>query len=312
MRNGNGLTLVETLVSTTVMSFVAVCMMSILLVNYRTSAKLTAMQDNIDAVRQIKERLSSDVREGRALGDVFGQLKVNNTVSPALTYTVGSDRFPEATRNPIYGGTVPFTPAMWPAAPWKLGNQCLIVQVPVLDNHADSGGGHAVDSTKIGWPTMIPAGWKANGPASTVNQDNVETHVYMIVPDPDNAGEFLMQVATFGGMPVPGYSQNAHTRKAQTILKGIVGPLDGNGTPKVFQFINRVKADGVPDDAILPDGTHSPEYTGVVVNLEVRRHQMQNAKRANVSQPPIGMKLEVFLRNNALATSVGQPVGTGP
>lgn len=311
MRSSRALTMVETLVSTTVMSCVALSMMAILLVNYRTSAKITAIEDNIDAVRQIKERLSADVREGRSLGDVFGQMKVNYSVTPALTYTVGSDRFPESTRNPIYGGTVPFTPPGWPAPPWKLSNQCLIVQVPVLDNHADSGGVHAVDSNKIGWPTMIPTGWKANGPASTVNQDNVETHVYMIVPDAENPGEFLMQVASFAGMPVAGYTADAHTRNAQTILKGIVGPLDANGNPKVFQFINRVQLDGAPDDAIIPDGTHSTEYTGVVVNLEVRRHQMQRAKRANISQPPIGMKLEVFLRNNALATSVGQPAGSG-
>jgi type II secretory pathway pseudopilin PulG len=299
--------MVETLVNTTIISFVALAMMSVLLMNYKTSAKVQSIQDNVSAVRAIKERIGTDVREGRSLGDVFGTLKVNTSVWPPLSYTVGSDRFPEATRNPIYGSTLPYTPADWPASPWRLSNTCLIVQIPVLDNHNDNGGVHRLDPTKGGWPTMIPSGWTGGGPPANGNQDNVETHVYMVVPDPENPGEWLMQLATYGGMAVPGYNPAAHTRGPQTILKGIIGPLDNSGNPKVFQFINRLSTNGMPDDRIEPDGSHSPEYTGVVVNLEVKRHQMMNAKRKDISQTPIGMKLEVFLRNNALATSVGQP-----
>lgn len=301
--------MVELLVSTTIMSIVAVSMMSVLLINYRTNAKVASIQDNVDAVRQIKERIATDVRKGRALGDVYGQDRTNAAVNPPLVYTVGSDQFPEGTRNPIYGNSVPFTPAGWPQAPWKLSNTCLVVQVPILDNHNDDTGTHthAVDRNRIGWPTMIPAGWTGGGPAATVNQDNVETHVYMIVQDPENPGEFQMQVAEYAGMPVAGYDPQTHTRGPQTILKGITGPLDPAGQPKIFQFISRIKQDGTPDDAILPDGSHSPEYTGVIVNLQVKRHQTMNAVCGNISQTPIGMKLEVFMRNNALATSVGQP-----
>jgi hypothetical protein len=312
MRNTNGQSLVELLVTTTVMSIVALSMMSVLLINYRTNAKVASIQDNVDAVRQIKERIATDVRKGRALGDVFGQTQINTAVTPALVYTVGSDRFPEASRNPIYGATVPINPASWPSAPWKLSNTCLIVQVPVLDNHNDDAGTHThqTNPNKIGWPTMIPAGWKGNGPPATINQDNVETHVYMIVPDPDNAGEYQMQLAEFAGMPMPGYDPQTHTRGPQTILKGITGPLNAAGQPQIFQFISRISQNGVPDNSILPDGSHSPEYTGVVVNLQVKRHQTMNAVRGDISQTPIGMKLEVFMRNNALATSVGQPKAT--
>lgn len=307
MRKNAGITMVETLVNATIISFVALAMMSVLLMNYKTSAKVTSIQDNVSAVRAIKDRIGTDVREGRALGDVFGKAITNTAVVPNLTYTIGSDRFPEATRNPIYGGTLPFTPANWPTPPWRLSNTCLIVQIPVLDNHADSAQLHALDTAKTGWPTMIPSGWSGGGPPADGNQDNVETHVYMIVPDTDNPGEWQMQLATYGGMAVPGYNPQLHTRGPQTILKGIIGPLDESGQPKVFQFIR--KGFTVPEDRIMPDGKHSPEYTGVVVNLEVKRHQMQVANRKDISQTPIGMKLEVFLRNNALATSVGMPGG---
>jgi type II secretory pathway pseudopilin PulG len=310
-RSTAGVSLVELLVSTVVMSVVAAAMMSIVLVNYRTNAKVMAIQDNVDAVRSIKERIASDVREGRALGDVFGTEVTNNTTNPPLKYTIGSDRFPEAARNPIYGGTLPYIPQGWPAPPWRLSNTCLIVQIPVLDNHNDDPGGHKLNPAAVGWPTMIPQGWTGGGPPAPVNQDNVETHVYMVIRDPLVPGEFQMQMASYGGMAVPGYSPAVHTRGPQTLLKGIIGPLDAASNPKVFQFINRISQTGSPDDSIQPNGSHSPEYTGVVVNLEVKRHQMQNAVRRGISQTPIGMKIEVFMRNNALATSTGQPAGIG-
>jgi hypothetical protein len=189
--------MVEVLVSSTIMSVLALGMMAILLMNYKTNAKVNAIQDNVDAVRAIKERIATDVREGRSLGDVFGEQKIDNTVNPPLIYITGSDRFPEPTRNPIYGGTLPFVPSGWPLPPWRLNNRCLIVQIPVLDNHADTNAGqHGQNPNAIGWPTMIPAGWTGGGPAPTSNQDNVETHVYMVVPDPDNPGEWIMQLAS--------------------------------------------------------------------------------------------------------------------
>lgn len=303
IRKPVGGSLVEMLVTTTIMGFIALAFMGILLMNYKTNAKVNNMQDTINAVRMIKERIGRDVREGRTLGDVFGV----ETTDPAtgMLYVTGSDRFPEANRNPIYGaaGVTPATG--WPSPPWTLSNRCLIVQIPVLDNHADSGTQHALDTTKVGWPTMIPQGWGA--PAAPCNQDNVETHVYEILDDPNNPGEYVMQFSSYPGMQVPGYLPNAHRVLGQTLLTGIIGPVDGSGNPRIFQFINKTDMSGAPRDSIQPDGTHSPEYTGVIVNLEVRRHQDTRVNRRDISITPIGMKLEVFLRNNALATSTGQP-----
>jgi type II secretory pathway pseudopilin PulG len=69
LRESSGITMVETLVNTTIISFVALAMMSVLLMNYKTSAKVQSIQDNVSAVRAIKERIGTDVREGRSLGD---------------------------------------------------------------------------------------------------------------------------------------------------------------------------------------------------------------------------------------------------
>jgi type II secretory pathway pseudopilin PulG len=308
LRSAKGGTIIEMLVTTVVMSILALAFMGILLVNFKTNAKIDNMQDTINAVRMVKERIGRDVRMGRSIGDVYGAQYVDPATG--MQFVQGSDLFP-STQDPVYGNAAPPTPTGWSSPPWRLGNQCLIVQIPILDNHNDTTTRHQVDPNKMGWPTMIPAGQGSPPPAT--NQDNVETHVYMIVPDANNPGEYLLQYCAFAGYPVAGYNPGAHNTlansngSAQTLLTGIIGPLDSAGNPKVFQFVSKTNSNGTPDDSILPTPQCSPDYTGVVVNLEVKRHQTTVKTRRDISLTPIGMKLEVFLRNNALATSTGQP-----
>lgn len=299
--------MIEMLISTSVMSVIALAFMSLLLVNFKTAAKVSNVQDTLSAVRMIKERIGHDVRQGRALGDVYGVDKVD--AKTGQTYVTGSDIFP-GSHNPIYGNQHPATPEGWSAPPWQLNNQTLVVQVPITDDHNDAAGKHGVAGAAQGWPTMIPAG--LGNPKCLSNQDNVETHIYRIVPDPQHADEWQMQFASVGGYAVGGYSPGAHTYGPETILTGIIGPLDTNGQPKVFQFVDKTDGNGSPQDAILPNGTFCPNFSGVVVNLEVRRHDESNVQRKDISITPIGVKLEVFLRNNALATSTGQPASMHP
>jgi hypothetical protein len=306
-RGNTGSTAVEMLISTTVMSMIALAFMSLLLVNFKTAAKVDNMHDTLNAVRTLKERIGRDVRGGRALGDVYGLDQFDSRTQQY--FVTGSDFFP-ASHDPVYGATAPAAPLGWPAPPYRLDNQTLIVQLPICDDHQDANGEHHVNPNGQGWPTMIPAG--SGNPVTATNQDNVETHVYRIMPDPSNDGEFIMQCASFGGFAVAGYDPAAHTTGPQTILTGIIGPLDANGQPKVFQFVDKTDSNGAPQDSILPNPSYSPNYTGVVVNLEVRKHTDMSKTRKDISLTPIGVKMEVFLRNNALATSTGQPVNLHP
>jgi prepilin-type N-terminal cleavage/methylation domain-containing protein len=309
-RTASGFTLIETLISTVIMSVISFAFMSVLLVNYKTNAKLDNMQDTINAIRTIKERIAKDVREGRSLGDVYGTDTFDAVDN--LHYVVGSSKFP-STSDPIYGSSAPSAPTGWPAPPWTLSNQCLVVQIPVLDDHADTGGKHFRSTTALGWPTQIPA------IGAAPPQDNVETHVYRVVADANNAGEYTLQYCSFAGAQAAGatgtgftgYQPSAHNTlatgaRAETLITGIIGPLDSNGLPKIFQFVNPKNSD-LPIDSIPNNGLDVAEYTGVVCNMEIRRHQSMGTTRKDISLTPIGMKLEVFLRNNALATSVGQP-----
>jgi hypothetical protein len=304
----------EALVTTVIMGIVSTAFMAVLLVNYKTNAKVDNMQDTLNAVRAIKERISKDVREGRSLGDIYGSTQVDHsyidpTTGQPSTMVVGSDGFP-STNDPLYSTGAPAIPG-WPTAttgsPYRLSNQCLVVQVPILDDHQDTAQGHFRNTAAVGWPTQIP------NPNGLGPQDNVETHVYRVVQDPDTAnhpGEWLLQYASFGGASsalsnFTGYNPTVHTFGPQTLVAGVIGPLDANGNPKVFQFISP-KRSGTPVDSI-PNPSFTAEYTGVVCNLEVKRHQDMSATQKNFSVTPTGMKIEVFLRNNALATSAGAP-----
>lgn len=278
---------------------------------FKQSFKISNMTDTTDAVRLIKDRIGKDVREGRSLGDVYGTDVTDNSVTPALTMTQGSDQFP-CTRDPIYGnGESPPAgwPSTWGSTPYTLSNTCLIVQVPIGDNHNDSNGVHAWNSANVGWPTEIPVG--SGSPATSTIQDNVETHVYMVMADPNNPGEYMMQYSCFPGYATTGYDPKAHSISGQTVLTGIIGPLDANNVPKVFQFIDKTDSKGTPQDSITPvttpSGAFVANFTGVVINLEVRHHNTVSLQSKNISVQPIAFKTEVFLRNNAVATAIGQP-----
>lgn len=332
-RTESGAALIELLVATVIITVVSMAMLGVILLNNKSNGKVMNVDESVNAARIIKERIGKDVRMGRNLGDVYGQSVVDAVNND--TVNVGSDSFP-ASNNPVYGaGETP--PGGWPGGtfggpPYQLNNQTLIVQIPITDNHNDSGTTHATLANAMCFPTCIKGGQGNPAVATGTNVDNVETHIYKIVADPANPGvagnahypkEYLMQVYVVPGYAVSGtntvaspnytfdYIPAAHVLGPQTILSGIIGPLDSAGDPVVFQFLNKTDSTGAPNNSILPvtvpSGQFVGNYTGVVINLELRRHTMTNDKRTDISFQPVGFKTEVFLRNNAEATPSGQP-----
>jgi hypothetical protein len=312
MRAQSGTTLIEMMIACLIMAFVSTAFLGILLTTYKTSAKVTNSTDTASAVRIVKEKLGADIRQGRTLGDVYG----TGFTESGIWIPQGVDTFP-GPLNPVYGdGQAPSSgwPTSWTGGgvgnPYQLSNTCLIVQVPVLDNHNDNGSTHNTNANP-GWPTAIFPASYGNGypgpgsPPVTGNPwDNVETHVYMVKQDPNNAGEYQLEWCSFPGYPVTGYLPAAHSMQPQVLLKGIVGPLK-NGTPQVFQFIDKTDPTGTPRDTITPGPAYVANYTGVVVNLEIRSHAESNVHRKDLSVQPIAFKTEIFLRNNAIATTNG-------
>lgn len=307
-RKEQGSSLVELLVSVSIMSIAAAGVLSLAVMGGKSSMRIFNKLDSTNAARNVIDRIGRDIRTARNLGDIFqeepndGEVENteddNNNDDDVVIETLASPEFPSAD-NPLYGagqtptGGWPTNP--WPAPPYTLDNTTLVVQMPIFNYN--------------GFPTAIAKDY-GNPPAITI-LDNVDTYVYKVLPDTANPGEYMMQVCMFPGRALvagvddaPGVTQvqlNALARPVlnppRTILKGIIGPKDTAGNLKVFQFVssqNPTPLDTVTDTSLIPN------LTGAIVNLELKR---QNAGASTAST--IGIKSEVFLRNNTLSTTTG-------
>ncbi len=320
-----GISLIETLIVVVLTSFSALAVCELLYLNHAGSYRVSNITDCNSDARIAIERLGRDIREARTLGDVCGQDVQVSGSSPPVYYSSGIASFPSP-NNALYGqggspGTVPAPTGGWQnpwteptyTAPWTISSQMLIVQIPIFDStnsNPDPGA-----TGPFGCPTEIPANAISAG-IPAVNQDNVETHVYQIVPDPDQVNhynEFDLQLVRIPGYAVSGiYTPSSVAEGPETILTGIIGPMPPGVTanaagsssywPAVFSFLDKTGS-GTPTFPPLAD-SDIPNYTGVVINLEIRK-----GVSTNPTQPPayLAFKQEVFMRNNALATTAGQP-----
>ncbi|MBX9877083.1 MAG: prepilin-type N-terminal cleavage/methylation domain-containing protein [Candidatus Obscuribacterales bacterium] len=256
----SGLSLVEMLVSVMIIGIISAGTAELLFMNSQGSWKLFNKVDSLNAARLAIDRIAGDVRMGRNIGDI--------TREPGDNPEISVGYFPATPSNPIYGagqapaGGWPGSP--WPSHPYTISNTCLIIQVPIFDSN--------------GFPQKIGT------------LDNTDTYVYQVLPDSTDPGTFMLQVASFPG--------NNSTRPVlnppRTLLRGIIGPMDNaTETPKTFQFLTSA---GIPQDTVLAD--QMSNYTGVIVNFELRRHESVQARNRST----IGIKSEIFLRNNTLTT----------
>lgn len=275
----------EMLASVVIMGIVTAGISQMMLMNSQGSWKLYNRVDSLNAARNAVDRIAMNVRMARNIGDIYGEGVTEG--EPPVLFEYGTNYFP-APQNPMYGaGQTP--PGGWPSSPWPtkpyiLSNQCLIVQVPNFDTY--------------GFPKKWAEG--TGSPAAANDLDNVDTFVYMVLPDTTNPGTFMMQVSC---IPSPN-STRPSMIPPKTILRGIVGPLDPDvQQPKVFQFLDVA---GIPLDYIgattaTYDGALS-NYTGVIVNLEIKREQEEASEKNSTT---LGIKSEIFMRNNTLATLSG-------
>lgn len=256
--------------------------------NIRLSNKI----DNLNAARQVVERIGKDVRMAKNIGDLFGNYDA------LYDYYTGSNLFPSP-QDCLWGGGQSPTGG-WPASPWPqypytLSPQCLIVQVPVFDS-------------ATGYPTRIQTG--QGNPAATGPQDNVDTYVYMVLPDSDVPGTFKLQVA---GFPGNNSSMQMLANPPSTLLKGIVGPfntsVDARGStnpnpayPCVFQYLDKTDPNGSPLHTGPDAGAANANLTGVLFQVEIRADQ-----NSGINTSTVGVKTEVYMRNNALSTIQASP-----
>lgn len=303
IRRARGASLVELMISTLVMAIASSAVFGLLITTMQASRKLNNKSDAIIQVQSGLDKIGRDVRMGRTLGDLYGTFD---------TPTATTNIFPSR-QNPQYGslgrGFAP--PNGWQttkmgALPWTLSPQCLIVQTPIFGNQL---------SGNYNFPLVVLKD-AANVNVPPANSDNVETHVYSLQADPDQAAhpnEFVLWY-----MRVPGFNNLYNARNAAepaqigpiALISGIVGPLPPNGTtPQVFQYINRTNSTG-DGETTFADPSQFMQYSGVCVNLEIRKHNdssmdPQSGGTRFKQQGVMMLKSEFYLRNNTVAPTVG-------
>lgn len=293
----------ELMIVMLVMTFVSAAAFGMMTTVMGDSIKVQNKCDGIDLVRNAVEKMSRTIRMGRSFGDIFGEVvnvNINGTNYPVCS---GSLSFP-SNNDPIYANAAP--PKGWPS--WADGNlrnsftlssQCLIVQRPIFGAN--------------GFPLAIRTSEGNPSPASTAC--NVVTDVYMVLPDPNNPGEWVLQWAEFPGLSVSGYTADQNAQLGPTtICKGIIGPMAG-GLPRVFRYHSRGvpganPAPRLPGDGLNPamDANNIGIFDGVEIELEMRSHS--NSAQVNnqwIKDSVLAFKQQVFLRNNALASQSAPP-----
>ncbi len=285
------------MVATLLLGVITAGLVGLVVVNNAQSERLLNKVSSISDVRQAVERIGKNVRMARSVGDLYGLypyptdklvdnhgtggattdssiLKQNSVNTKALqdgTVTLSASNFP-APGDPSWGaGQVPSGGWPWPSLyPYSLSQQTLIVQVPVFNLE--------------GYPVM----WSG----TAINLESVDTYVYQVIADPSNAGQFLLQVAGF-----PGYGSSMQISSTpQTILKGIVGPLDSTGRISVFHYVSNTNPSYLYTN--VPDSVVST-ISGIVLDLEILR------KTEGPQPATMGFKTEFFMRNNTTATVIG-------
>lgn len=324
-RNQLGESLVGLLVSLTVSAFVAAGMMGLAYLNSSTNVRAINKCDSVNAARTAVDQISNTVRSARCVGSMWGTVQpiqvspvdwsaltsgastntaaINFNVFPSQGNSTGYIDFP-APGDPFYGSN-PITgngtpPGGWPstdawtsdsdvsdpAARWHCSQTCLIVQVPVFDSN--------------GIPMGIP--WPQNQPLQNIPV--MDTVVYRVSPDlspeaPPNT--FKMEKAVFPAQGVPrpaGYVANS---QPQTILKGIIGPFDPNGTGslRIFQYLSNSNPQAVCFQPTTTSGaTNISSIGGVSINVEVLRQEAGKSHLASLQ-----FKSDVYMRNNVAFTN---------
>jgi hypothetical protein len=288
--------------------------------------------DNLNQARNVIERIGRDVRMARNVGDIAGNtadVLTDVDLGSGLTATIGSPVFP-GSNNALYYGKTP-TGGGWhkalPAGGFALASDLLIVQQPVFVDdinyklwNAASANYYPTSYDRAAPNTIIDY---AATPSQNID-DNMDTLIYFTEADPENPGEYLMKVAGYRGVKSSlgvdkfGPAMSASALQAvppQVILKGITGPFtDGTKTKlNVFQYLDRTYPNGaglplMPTqvDNLLATGAIA-NITGVIINLELKNNS--NTSDANLSTQgfgsTVGLKSEVYMRNNRLATKTG-------
>lgn len=228
----------------------------------------------------------------------------------------GWPNWPAQTNNPPVNGGV-----------YRLSQDTMIVQTPVFVNANGNDPVQQPGSTYTTTDGTVVSGynWPVDWNGVSLAPPNpqpangtlqaMDTYVFRVIPDPTQPGTWMLQQCCFQSCPngsingsgIPSGTFNGHPTNApanalskKTLLRGIVGPLDANGQPRVFEYVERRTNTSTTN----PDNVGQffiTDYTGVIVNFEVLK-QDQGVKKSVAA-----FRSEFFFRNNTMTELIGLP-----
>ena len=283
IRRASGLSIMELVVSSALLGFVLVVIGELVSLNALASVKLSNKSDTLNASRFAAEKICADVRSAIGFGDMYAAPENRNM-------------FPDLSRNPFFTGTPdsscwrykwpPVKPVSWD--PCKLDGQCLILQQPTvfLDQRNDPKSSAydplASQNTLNGLPTFMDVLKPGIEPPSdlSVRVQNLDTVIYKVFADPQRPGEYLLKKVKLPGANVPNsactdYSRHTIIEDPQTVLTGIVGPIDPvTNKLRLFRYLYQSSDSNRKSQYVSTDEVSSqqvPLLFGVAIDIEVRK-----------------------------------------
>jgi type II secretory pathway pseudopilin PulG len=279
-RSQSGVTLLEMVVSTILIGFSLAVIGELVILNTLASTKLSNKIDGQVGCSRALRRICEDVRQSRIIGNAFAT--VPNSYPDSATITTD----PAAQVTPVGG-----FPTDWTAPPYLLNAQTLIVQQPVLFEDPTS-----TTNPLNGFPVRLTKGAiQADPPIPNVSIEYLDTVVYRLIadPNPEAQGQYMLQIARFSGFPlIPGSKLRPRLNPPQTVLKGIIGPMDplNPGVPAVFQFLRSGRE-------TTPLATPSPLETQSVVGVSINFQVKSPNKNTGANQEIATGHAEAYLKN---------------
>lgn len=273
MRTSVGITLTELMVSTILVGVSLAAIGELVVLNTFASTKLTNKIDGQVGCSRAMRRICEDVRHARMIGNIY-----------ALTEKQKYPDYTEESDDPsVIAPTGGFPTAPWPTTlPYILSSDTLIIQRPTFFEDLDSNHKEK-DNPLNGFPLKLaPGAVQVSPPVPKTARECVDTTIYHLVPDTAATGQFLLQVARFGGKAA-GAQQSNDLNPPQTILKGIVGPMDPSnpGVPAIFGYLRTPKE---TSPLLLPQPGDMASICGISINIEVKSpNQNQGANQEIVA-----------------------------
>jgi hypothetical protein len=297
MRTANGMSLIEMLSAIFIMSFVAAAMCEVALVQNSVAFRVYGKIEGLTSARRLAPTIEREVHMARFIGDQFGSGLING---PNTFPSAGNPEYSQSSSSVAGFQGYPSTTSntSWPLRPYTLDQQTLIIQVPIF--------------TTDGFPTK----------SSIAGKWNVDTIVYKVLADQSKPGlgQFVLQKAIFAGEHLAGYqpAPGIPSNQPETIVTGIVGPIDPSGTPdptagvptpKVFSYFNKLYPayqttfQQYPLPGAVPPGVVNaadiPNINGVATNMEITGTA---AARKDLTAKTVAFRTETYVRSNFTST----------